>query len=41
MDVPCHLLDDGDLSLFSLRAHARQVAVRFERLRLIVVDYLS
>ena len=41
MDVPFHLLDDGDLSLFSLRAHARQVAVRFERLRLIVVDYLQ
>ena len=30
IDVPFHLLDDGDLSLFSLRAHARQVAVRFD-----------
>jgi replicative DNA helicase len=40
-DVPFHLLDDGDLSLFGLRAQARQVAVRFDGLRLIVVDYLQ
>jgi replicative DNA helicase len=36
-----HLLDDGDLSLLKLRAHARQIAVRHDRLRLIVVDYLQ
>ncbi|MDR2988407.1 MAG: replicative DNA helicase, partial [Nocardiopsaceae bacterium] len=36
-----HLLDDGDLSLFKLRAHARQIAVRQDELRLIVVDYLQ
>ena len=41
MGVPFHLLDDGDLSLFSLRAQARQAAVRFDGLRLIVVDYLQ
>lgn len=40
-DVPFHLLDDGDLSLLALRAQARQVAVRFDGLRLIVVDYLQ
>jgi replicative DNA helicase len=39
--APFHLLDDGDLSLFSLRAQARQVAVRHGDLRLIVVDYLQ
>jgi replicative DNA helicase len=36
-----HLLDDGDLSLLKLRAHARQIAVRHDSLRLIVVDYLQ
>jgi replicative DNA helicase len=40
-DVPLHLLDDGDLSLFKLRAQARQIAVRHDDLRLIVVDYLQ
>jgi replicative DNA helicase len=40
-NVPLHLLDDGDLSLFKLRAQARQIAVRHDRLRLIVVDYLQ
>jgi len=40
-EVPLHLLDDGDLSLFKLRAQARQVAVRHDGLRLIVVDYLQ
>lgn len=40
-DAPFHLLDDGDLSLFSLRAQARQIAVRHGDLRLIVVDYLQ
>ena len=39
--VPFHLLDDGDLSLFKLRAQARQIAVRHDELRLIVVDYLQ
>jgi len=39
--IPFHLLDDGDLSLFRLRAHARQIAVRYDELRLIVVDYLQ
>ena len=39
--VPFHLLDDGDLSLFKLRAQARQIAVRYDDLRLIVVDYLQ
>ena len=39
--VPFHLLDDGDLSLFKLRAQARQIAVRHDDLRLIVVDYLQ
>ena len=39
--VPLHLLDDGDLSLFKLRAQARQIAVRHDQLRLIVVDYLQ
>ena len=41
MNLPFHLLDDGDLSLFKLRAQARQVAVRHNGLRLIVVDYLQ
>ena len=36
-----HLLDDGDLSLTRLRAHARQIAVRDGRLGLVVVDYLQ
>ncbi len=40
-EVPLHLLDDGDLSLFKLRAQARQIAVRHDGLRLIVVDYLQ
>ena len=39
--TPLHLLDDGDLSLFSLRAQARQVAVRHGDLRLVIVDYLQ
>ncbi|MBV9195222.1 MAG: replicative DNA helicase [Solirubrobacterales bacterium] len=40
--APFHLLDDGDLSLFKLRAQARQIAVRYDdRLRLIIVDYLQ
>ena len=39
--VPFHLLDDGDLSIFRLRAQARQIAVRQGDLRLIVVDYLQ
>ena len=39
--VPLHLLDEGDLSLFKLRAQARQIAVRHDELRLIVVDYLQ
>ena len=39
--APFHLLDDGDLSLMTLRAQARQVAVRHGDLRLIVVDYLQ
>jgi replicative DNA helicase len=39
--VPFHLLDDGDLSLFKLRAQARQISVRYDELRLIVVDYLQ
>ncbi len=39
--VPFHLLDDGDVSLFKLRAQARQIAVRYGDLRLIVVDYLQ
>ena len=39
--MPFHLLDDGDLSLFKLRAQARQIAVRHDDLRLIVVDYLQ
>jgi replicative DNA helicase len=39
--APFHLLDDGDLSLSSLRAQARQIAVRHDSLRLIVVDYLQ
>jgi replicative DNA helicase len=39
--APFHLLDDGDLSLLSLRAQTRQVAVRFGDLRLVVVDYLQ
>jgi replicative DNA helicase len=37
--TPFHLLDDGDLSLFKLRAQARQIAVRHDHLALIVVDY--
>ena len=40
-EAPFHLLDDGDLSLFKLRAQARQIAVRHDDLRLIVVDYLQ
>lgn len=40
-ELPFHLLDDGDLSLFKLRAQARQIAVRHDSLRLIVVDYLQ
>jgi replicative DNA helicase len=39
--APFHLLDDGDLSLFRLRAQARQIAVRYGDLRLILVDYLQ
>ena len=39
--APFHLLDDGDLSLLSLRAQARHVAVSHGDLRLIVVDYLQ
>ena len=39
--APFHLLDDGDLSLFKLRAQARQIAVRYDDPRLIVVDYLQ
>jgi replicative DNA helicase len=38
---PFHLLDDGDLSLFVLRAQARQTAVRHGDLRLVVVDCLQ
>ncbi len=40
-NVPFHLLDDGDLSLSKLRAQARQVAIRDQSLRLVVVDYLQ
>ena len=39
--TPMHLLDDGELSLMRLRAHARQIAVRDGRLGLVVVDYLQ
>jgi replicative DNA helicase len=39
--MPLHLIDDGDLSLSKLRAQARQLAVRNDGLRLIVVDYLQ
>ena len=39
--LPFHLLDDGDLSLTKLRAQARQLAQRHERLGLVVVDYLQ
>jgi replicative DNA helicase len=39
--APFHLLDDGDLSLMTLRGQARQVAVRHGDLRLLVVDYLQ
>ena len=39
--MPLHLIDDGDLSLSKLRAQARQLAVRDDGLRLIVVDYLQ
>ena len=39
--VPIHLLDDGDLSLMRLRAQARQLAVRHDRLAMVVVDYLQ
>ena len=39
--MPLHLLDDGDLSLTTLRAQARQLTVRHRDLRLIVVDYLQ
>jgi replicative DNA helicase len=39
--LPMHLLDDGDLSLTKLRAQARQLAQRHDRLGLVVVDYLQ
>jgi replicative DNA helicase len=39
--MPLHLIDDSDLSLSKLRAQARQLAVRDDGLRLIVVDYLQ
>jgi replicative DNA helicase len=39
--MPLHLIDDGDLSLSKLRAQARQLAIRDDGLRLIVVDYLQ
>lgn len=39
--APFHLLDDGDLSLMTLRGQTRQVAVRHGDLRLVVVDYLQ
>jgi replicative DNA helicase len=39
--APFHLLDDGDLSVMSLRAQARQVAARHGDLRLVVVDYVQ
>jgi replicative DNA helicase len=39
--LPMHLLDDGDLSLTTLRAQARQLAQRHDRLGLVVVDYLQ
>ena len=40
-DARFFILDEGDLSVFDLRAHARQVAVREGRLDLVVVDYLQ
>ena len=40
-EVPLHLLDDGQTSLSSLRAHAHQLRVRYGDLSLIVVDYLQ
>jgi replicative DNA helicase len=39
--LPFHVLDDGDLSLSTLRSHARQIAVRHDPPRLIVVDYMQ
>jgi replicative DNA helicase len=39
--LPLHLLDDGALSVTKVRAQARQLAQRHERLGLIVVDYLQ
>jgi replicative DNA helicase len=39
--TPFHLLDDSDLSVMSLRAHARQIAARHDNLRLVVVDYVQ
>jgi len=39
--VPLHILDDGSLTVSTLRARARQVAVRSGQLGLIVVDYLQ
>jgi len=41
VQLPLHLLDDGDLSLTKLRAQARQLAQRHDRLGLVVVDYLQ
>jgi replicative DNA helicase len=35
------ILDEADLTVFDLRAHARQVAVREDGLDLVVVDYLQ
>ena len=39
--IPLELLDDSHVSVSSLRAHARQLAVRHGQLGLIVVDYLQ
>ncbi len=39
--APFHLLDDGDLTLSRLRAHARRLATRQDGLGLVTVDYLQ
>jgi replicative DNA helicase len=39
--APLHLLDDGDLTLSRLRAHARRLATRPDGLGLVTVDYLQ
>ncbi|MGH2894599.1 MAG: replicative DNA helicase, partial [Solirubrobacteraceae bacterium] len=39
--APFHLLDDGDLTVSRLRAHARRLAARQDGLALVTVDYLQ